>query len=71
MPQDSQKTISLIGGIHFSLASNYTVSKRLSHEGKATVTQLQIHKIKSKNTSLLASTFCPQYSCSFVFFVVI
>lgn len=30
--------------VHFSLSSNYIVSKCLSHEGKATVTQLQIHK---------------------------
>lgn len=45
------------GNTFFSLVSNYIVSKRLSHEGKATVTQLQIHKIKSKNTSLLALLF--------------
>lgn len=30
--------------VHFSLSSNYIVSKCISHEGKATVTQLQIHK---------------------------
>lgn len=29
---------------YFALSSNYTISKCLSHEGKATVTQLQIHK---------------------------
>ena len=50
VPQEFERvTFTLEGGkipflVHFSLSSNYIVSKCLSHEGKATVTQLQIHK---------------------------
>lgn len=67
IPQEFEKGLHLLWGeipflVHFSPSSNYIVSKCLSHEGKATVTQLQIHK-KSKNISLLA------YSNSKYFFL--
>lgn len=83
IPQESERvtfTRGVGGGgvgipflVHFSLSSTYIVSKCLSHEGKATVTQLQIHKKQEqipfsilKQQELFIST-----QNSFVFFFVI